>query len=69
VRQRLFVPDALIVRLDDKICRSFLNQRFFICAARFVSAYYAPERIGQEMNWSRLSEQKFRVDKWSLCRG
>ena len=21
------------------------------------------------MNWSRLSEQKFRVDKWSLCRG
>jgi predicted MPP superfamily phosphohydrolase len=22
-----------------------------------------------DMNWSRLSEQKFRVDKWSLCRG
>jgi 2-methylcitrate dehydratase PrpD len=21
------------------------------------------------LNWSRLSEQKFRVDKWSLCRG
>jgi len=21
------------------------------------------------MNWSRLSEQKFRVDKWHLCRG
>ena len=21
------------------------------------------------VNWSRLSEQKFRVDKWSLCRG
>ena len=21
------------------------------------------------MKWSRLSEQKFRVDKWSLCRG
>jgi hypothetical protein len=20
-------------------------------------------------NWSRLSEQKIRVDKWSLCRG
>ena len=21
------------------------------------------------LNWSRLSEQKFRVDKWKLCRG
>jgi hypothetical protein len=21
------------------------------------------------MNWSQLPEQKFRVDKWSLCRG
>ena len=21
------------------------------------------------VNWSRLSEQKFRVDKWNLCRG
>ena len=21
------------------------------------------------VNWSRLSEQQFRVDKWSLCRG
>ncbi|MDT7813787.1 MAG: hypothetical protein QOJ42_3703 [Acidobacteriaceae bacterium] len=27
------------------------------------------ERIEQELNWSRLSEQKFRVDKWSLCLG
>ena len=22
-----------------------------------------------QVNWSRLSEQKFRVDKWNLCRG
>jgi len=22
-----------------------------------------------EMKWSRLSEQIFRIDKWSLCRG
>jgi type I restriction enzyme R subunit len=22
-----------------------------------------------KLNWSRLSVQKFRVDKWSLCRG
>ena len=24
---------------------------------------------GGTVSWSRLSEQKFRVDKWSLCRG
>ncbi len=23
----------------------------------------------RQMSWFRLSEQKFRVDKWSLCRG
>jgi len=23
----------------------------------------------RRVSWSRLSEQKFRVDKWSLCRG
>ena len=26
-------------------------------------------RISGRVNWSRLSVQKFRVDKWSLCRG
>jgi hypothetical protein len=26
------------------------------------------QRAGRRLNWSRLSEQKFRVDKWSLCR-
>jgi len=24
---------------------------------------------GQQVRWLRLSEQNFRVDKWSLCRG
>jgi hypothetical protein len=23
----------------------------------------------EQLRWSRLSEQIFRVDKWSLCRG
>ena len=23
----------------------------------------------RELRWLRLSEQNFRVDKWSLCRG
>jgi hypothetical protein len=26
-------------------------------------------RAGRAERWSRLSEQIFRVDKWSLCRG
>ena len=26
-------------------------------------------RWGGMLNWSRLSEQLFRVDKWSVCRG
>src|ERR1700719_4172021 len=31
---------------------------------------YRHERCkGGEVSWSRLSEQNFRVDKWSLCRG
>ena len=25
--------------------------------------------LGVDVNWFRLSEQNFRVDKWSLCRG
>ena len=25
--------------------------------------------IGGDVRWLRLSEQNFRVDKWSLCRG
>ena len=29
----------------------------------------AAERDAAEMRWSRLSEQVFRFDKWSLCRG
>jgi hypothetical protein len=30
----------------------------------------ASSRIGNErQSWSRLSEQNFRVDKWSICRG
>ena len=24
---------------------------------------------GRQLKWSRLSEQIFRVDKWSVCRG
>ena len=27
------------------------------------------EGLSVQMSWSRLSEQLFRVDKWSVCRG
>jgi hypothetical protein len=26
-------------------------------------------KLVHEVSWSRLSEQLFRVDKWSVCRG
>jgi len=26
-------------------------------------------KVEEEVRWSRLSEQFFRVDKWSSCRG
>ena len=29
----------------------------------------AEDRYGRGLKWSRLSEQIFRVDKWSVCRG
>jgi type I restriction enzyme S subunit len=31
--------------------------------------YYYFKSPRGKVNWSRLSVQKFRVDKWSLCRG
>jgi hypothetical protein len=34
---------------------------------RSVGGVVARDRLC--LNWSRLSVQKFRVDKWSLCRG
>ncbi len=40
--------------------------------ARTVSpaAAVAPDGEGaDQLSWSRLSEQLFRVDKWSVCRG
>jgi hypothetical protein len=44
----------------------------FICritklARQLASITMRWARLGQ--SWPRLSEQKFRVDKWSLCRG
>ena len=39
-----------------------------------LTIYGVKTRRGEKMmsgpkRWSRLSEQNFRVDKWSLCRG
>jgi hypothetical protein len=32
-------------------------------------AYVGLRYLGVDKRWSRLSEQIFRVDKWSMCRG
>jgi len=36
-----------------------------------LSVFLCVRAVAQEgyLRWSRLSEQIFRVDKWSLCRG
>jgi hypothetical protein len=44
---------------DPAIAAKFLNE--------LANALIATQ--GDLVNWSRLSEQNFRVDKWSLCRG
>ena len=38
------------------------HKQFVVSAGNMV-------RHCRAMKWSRLSEQIFRVDKWSLCRG
>jgi hypothetical protein len=46
---------------DDKGYQRLLN----IARAKRLADYI----IKGQVRWSRLSEQFFRVDKWSLCRG
>ena len=65
-------PKVAIASLD----RSFVLVRralAFVVGCKFGTAIaHDLHRIvaaGVELNWSRLSEQIFRVDKWSLCRG
>jgi len=40
---------------------------------RGIAGHYAgrdwPRGALDELKWSRLSEQIFRIDKWSLCQG
>jgi hypothetical protein len=36
---------------------------------RWIEWYDSAPSRGDGERWSRLSEQLFRVDKWSLCRG
>ena len=37
--------------------------------AKVLNRDRARFEVAGELRWSRLSEQFFRVDKWSLCRG
>ena len=42
---------------------------FFTGMLVIVTAVLIAVGISQAMRWSRFSEQIFRVDKWSVCRG
>jgi DNA-binding GntR family transcriptional regulator len=45
--------------VDSRLTESQLAEEFGVSRS--------PIRAAQ--NWTRLSEQKFRIDKWSVCRG
>jgi hypothetical protein len=36
---------------------------------QMVQVLREPHEANGKLTWSRLSEQFFRVDKWSVCRG
>jgi hypothetical protein len=42
---------------------------YFVYLATITSSIWPRSRIMQYLKWSRLSEQIFRIDKWSLCQG
>jgi len=42
--------------------------RLMLPGALLLLTVFTPED-GFEVRWSRLSEQIFRFDKWSVCRG
>jgi hypothetical protein len=58
-------PDAIddpLTELAREGARRMLAQALIAEADAFVAMW-------KEKNWSRLSEQFFRIDKWSVCRG
>jgi len=47
-------------------------RRAFLLTVEAIAAFTSPaanRRSSSALRWLRLSEQNFRVDKWSLCRG
>ena len=44
--------------------------RYWSASARLANLLNNELREGDDpLRWPRLSEQNFRIDKWSLCRG
>jgi len=72
----LFPPDKIGVYLDFKsqeigVSAALSDDPALIDSYKSGDVYYsfARECGLTGMRWSRLSEQNFRIDKWSLCRG
>ena len=55
-------------RLSGISRRAILAMSLIVGVATFAKFGYLGRAVG-EMNWSRLSEQNLRVDKWRVCRG
>jgi hypothetical protein len=60
VRERAIDPDQVIQRQEES--------KVLTGKERLGNKSMDEQRV-DNLRWSRLSEQIFRVDKWSLCRG
>src|SRR5215472_14179950 len=62
-------PADTVARLIAQWLSERLGQQFVVENRTGTATNIATEASPEMMRWLRLSEQNFRVDKWSLCRG
>jgi hypothetical protein len=53
----------------EPIARYFFNAPNEDLSSKTELRFGKHGSVSVDLNWSRLSVQKFRVDKWGLCRG
>ena len=53
----------------ERLWRSVKYEEVYLRAYDGVSEARTHLSLNKDVKWTRLSEQNFRVDKWSLCRG
>ena len=61
--------DAILVRVDELFSRICGESDYSFEVRLLGPLPPSKDEEEEELKWSRLSEQIFRVDKWSVCRG